>query len=237
MNYGSPLHASLRAASGKVWTNYVEHEFVTRLGDGSLPRENFLHYLRQDYVYLIHYTRAWSLAVVKSRHITEMRTFAEIGLALIDGEMQLHIETCAKEGISHSELEATTEEVENLAYTRFVTDAGLSGDLLDMLTALVPCAMGYGEIGLRLSKENTGKLAGHPYASWIKTYADPEYQSLCQGVGGVYEQVAARTIGSDPGSTPRWPALLDTYKTACRLESAFWSMGLRGTCGPALADT
>lgn len=237
MDYSSPLHKSLRAASGTIWTNYVEHEFVNRLGDGTLPRLGFLHYLRQDYVYLIHYTRAWSMAVVKSRQIGEMRTFAEISLALIDGEMQMHIKTCAGEGISQAELEATREEAENLAYTRFVMDAGLGGDLLDLLTALVPCAMGYAEIGARLASANSGKLDTHPYGDWIKTYADPEYQSLCSMIGEVYEKVAARTIGPDPKSSPRWASLLNTYETASRLETAFWSMGFRGEYAPAFAKS
>jgi len=236
MNYGSPLHGSLRTASGRVWDNYVKHEFVTRMGDGTLPRDSFLHYLRQDYVYLIHYTRAWSLAVVKSKHIAEMRHFAEIGLALIDGEMRLHIETCARQGIDQDQLEATREEAENLAYTRFVTDAGLSGDLLDLLTALIPCAMGYGEIGVRLKSENPS-LDNHPYAGWINTYCDDEYQSVCTAIGEVYELVAARTIGPDTTASPRWASLLNTYMTACRLETAFWSMGLRGKYSPAFADT
>jgi thiaminase/transcriptional activator TenA len=237
MDYGSPLHAAFRTASGPVWTGYVEHDFVNQLGAGTLPREAFLHYMRQDYVYLIHYTRAWSMAVVKSKHIAEMRTFAEIGLALIDGEMQLHIETCARQGISQIELEATREEAENLAYTRFVTDAGLSGDLLDLLTALVPCALGYGEIGARLKAENPGDLSAHAYGDWINTYAADDYQSLCKAVAKVYERVALRTIGPDSKSSPRWASLLNTHETASRLETAFWSMGLRGEYAPAFADT
>ena len=41
-------------------------DFVEQLGDGSLPRKSFLHYLVQDYVFLVHFSRAWALAVVKS---------------------------------------------------------------------------------------------------------------------------------------------------------------------------
>ena len=150
MDYGSSFHGLLRADAGAAWTPYVEHPFVRGLEDGTLPQRSFLHYLQQDYVYLIHYTRAWALAAAKSTDIDEMREFTSTALTLIDGEMQLHIETCAAVGISKAALAATREEPENLAYTRFVLDAGMQGDLLDLLCALIPCALGYGEIGARL---------------------------------------------------------------------------------------
>jgi hypothetical protein len=110
MDYGSSFHSLLRAEAGPAWTAYVEHAFVRGLEDGTLPRASFLHYLQQDYVYLIHYTRAWALAAAKSTSVEEMREFAGTALTLIDGEMQLHIETCKAVGISQSALEATREE-------------------------------------------------------------------------------------------------------------------------------
>ena len=48
--------------------------------------------------------------------------------ALLDEEIKLHIAFCNSEGISTNELEKTNEMHQNLAYTRFVLDAGFSGD-------------------------------------------------------------------------------------------------------------
>lgn len=221
------MFATLREQTIHTWRDFVEHEFVYKLGDGSLPRDAFLHYLKQDYVYLVHYARAWALAVTKSDRIDEMRTAAATVHALIDEEMQLHIKTCAEEGISEAELTATLEEPENLAYTRFVLDAGHKGDLLDLLTALAPCVFGYGEIGARLAHETNGPPVGHPYKDWIDTYAGGEYQSVCIGVGEMMESVAERLIGGNFEASPRWPDLRKTFETASQLESGFWSMGLR----------
>jgi thiaminase len=36
-----------------VWRDYTEHNFVNRLGDGTLPVENFQYYLVQDYLFLV----------------------------------------------------------------------------------------------------------------------------------------------------------------------------------------
>lgn len=162
------------------------------LGDGTLPKAAFLHYLRQDYVYLHHYARAFALGVVKANTSQETRLCADIMHSLTHMELPLHVRICAREGISEDALYATREEPENLAYTRYVLDCGQAGDFLDLLTALVPCAHGYGEIGLNLAAT---ARAGTPYQEWIDTYAGSEYQDMCRTVGRLFDQ-AARTASA-----------------------------------------
>ena len=55
-----------RDAALESWESYARHRFVHALGDGTLPRSAFLHYMKQDYVFLMQYARAWSLGVAKS---------------------------------------------------------------------------------------------------------------------------------------------------------------------------
>ena len=64
-DYGKTFALWREGAAG-LWRDYTHHAFVEGLRDGTLPRAEFLHYLIQDYVFLIHFSRAWSLAVVKS---------------------------------------------------------------------------------------------------------------------------------------------------------------------------
>ena len=221
MSYGRtfPLW---RAAAGDHWPPYPRHAFVEGLRDGSLSRAAFLHYLVQDYLFLVQFARAWALAVTKADTIEDMRICAAITRALIDEEMRLHVGDCAEEGIDENTLFAAEERVGNLAYTRFVLDAGQGGDMLDLLAALAPCALGYGEIGLRL-KASAGAT---PYSGWIDTYAGADYQAGCADIGALIDRVAARRLGPDPQSSPRWPDLCRTFTTATRLEVGFWDMGL-----------
>jgi thiaminase/transcriptional activator TenA len=222
-DYGQTF-AHWRAGSAAAWQAYTHHAFVEGLGDGTLPRTAFLHYLIQDYVYLVHYARAWSLAVVKAETLEEMKICARTVDALVNHEMSLHVETCAAEGIDEATLFAAPEAVENLAYTRFVMDAGVQGDFLDLMAALAPCVMGYGEIGLRLAGS---KARDTPYAAWIATYADPEYQAVCARVGAMIDAAVARRVGDLPQS-PRAAALQDRFTKATKLEVGFWQMGLDG---------
>jgi thiaminase/transcriptional activator TenA len=183
-----------------------------------------LHYLIQDYVFLVHFSRAWSLAVVKAETINEMKVCAGTVDALVNHEMALHIKTCAAEGIKEETLFNSIEAVENLAYTRYVMDAGIQGDFLDMMAALAPCVMGYGEIGLRLKADMNEDT---PYKEWINTYADPEYQDVCTNVGTMMDAAIVRRL-SDMSASPRALFLQERFTTATRLEVGFWQMGLNG---------
>lgn len=223
-DYGTTFTA-WRAGCPDPWHRYTHHAFVEGLRDGTLPRTAFLHYLVQDYVYLVHFARAWSLGVVKAETLDEMKACARTVDALVNHEMALHVETCAAEGIDEATLFSATEEPENLAYTRYVLDAGLQGDFLDLLAALAPCCFGYGEIGLRLAATADPDT---PYHAWIETYSGESYQTAMANVGVLIDAAVARRLGPDPQTSPRWQALQTRFTTATRLEIGFWEMGLRG---------
>jgi len=222
--YGAAF-AAWRQAAGAEWAAYVDHPFVAGLGDGTLPREAFLRYLVQDYVFLIHFARAWALGVVKSDTLGEMKTCAGVVDGLVNHEMQLHIKVCAEAGIDAARLEAAGEHPATLAYTRYVLEAGQAGDLADLLAALAPCVLGYAEIGARLGTE--AGTAG-PYGAWIATYAGAEYQGLARETGGLIDAALARRIGTPFEAAPRWGRLTRRFVTATRLEAGFWQAGLSG---------
>ncbi|MTH35454.1 thiaminase II [Paracoccus limosus] len=220
MSYGHSF-AQLRAAAPD-WDAYTRHAFVEGMRDGSLPQTAFLTYLVQDYLFLIQFSRAWALAVVKADTLEEMRSCAATVHTLLDHEMSLHVETCAAAGIDTRAMLATPEAVTNIAYTRYVLDAGFSGDFLDLVVALMPCVLGYGEIGNRLAAE---AATDTPYRDWIDTYAGAEYQQACAEAGTLLDQAIARRLGQNPQASPRWPALVERFATATRLEAAFWNLG------------
>lgn len=224
-DFGSPVFAALRAGAALDWQAYVEHAFVRRLGEGTLPRGAFLHYLKQDYLFLVHFARAWSLLAFKSARIEEMRLCAATVHALIGDEMRLHVAICAREGIDEATLAGVREESATIAYTRYVIDRGLAGDGLDLLAALLPCVLGYGEIGARLASRHGTE---GPYGEWIATYRGEDYQAACRDAAALTQALSARLLGDAPECSPRWPELQASFATACRLEADFWTMGLKG---------
>jgi thiaminase/transcriptional activator TenA len=220
------LFARLKAACAEDWAAYVGHPFVRQLADGSLPEACFRHYLAQDYLFLIHFSRAYALAVFKSEHLDDMRQAAATLDALLNSEMSLHVAYCARWGLGETEMAAVPEAEQNMAYTRFVLERGLSGDLLDLLVALAPCVVGYGEIGARLLGDRATRLEGNPYKEWIEMYGGAEYQQVAAGAVEQLDRVARRRIGEDPAGSGRWASLETTFRSATRLEIGFWDMGL-----------
>ena len=203
-----------------AWEAYVHAPFVHSLANGSLPRGTFLTYLAQDYLFLVHFARAWSLAVTKAGTLSEMRACSATVHALLETEMRLHVDLCGRAGITEDALAATLEAPQNLAYTRYVLKAGYSGDFLDLLAALAPCVLGYGEIGARLM----AKPHSPNYAQWIETYGGADYQALCHDTAALIDSAVERRLGPDAASLPRWTQLQDRFSTATRLEAAFWTL-------------
>ena len=223
---GGDLFAVLKNSCTDDWQAFVDHEFVRRLGDGSLEEECFRYYLAQDYLFLIHFSRAYALAVYKSEELDDMRQAAATLDALLNSEMSLHLRICAGWGLSEADLVALPEAEQNMAYTRFVLEKGVSGDLLDLLVALAPCVVGYGEIGARLLGTEQGRLENNPYRDWIETYGGAEYQEVAQAAVAQLDRVAGRRLGGMAERSVRWPSLVRTFRAATRLEVGFWDMGV-----------
>ena len=141
----------LKAEASTEWRAYTEHPFTNGMADGSLPEPAFRHYLVQDYLFLIEFARAYALSVYKSPKLDDMREGAAGLSAILDVEMDLHVKLCAGWGLSPSDLEQAPPAAEMLAYTRYVLDAGMRGDLLALKVALAPCVIGYAEIATRLA--------------------------------------------------------------------------------------
>ncbi|KAL6895293.1 Phosphomethylpyrimidine kinase domain-containing protein [Trichoderma longibrachiatum] len=55
-----------------VWNEFLYHPFVMALGNGTLPLESFKGYIVQDYLYLIHFSRANALAAYKAKSIGDI---------------------------------------------------------------------------------------------------------------------------------------------------------------------
>jgi thiaminase (transcriptional activator TenA) len=221
-NNPETLFGKLRAACPQQWDAYCQHEFVCQLGSGTLPERCFRHYLEQDYIFLIHFSRAWALAVYKSDNLADMQAASATLNTTLNYEMELHVKYCQQWGVSREQMEKTEEARANMAYTRYVLERGLAGDILDLHVALSPCVVGYAVIGRDLACAPGTKLEGNPYREWIEAYSDEEYQESALAAIKQIDALAASRIG-----TGRLESLFKTFYQATVLEIGFWEMGLK----------
>jgi thiaminase (transcriptional activator TenA) len=215
------LFSRLVRASEENWHAYTHHEFVLLLAAGDLPEPCFRRYLVQDYLFLVHFARAWGLAIYKSDTLAEMRRAQRLVAATLDVEIGLHIDYCRRSGLSEAAMGAEPEAPATIAYTRFVLDRGLAGDRLDLEVALAPCVIGYAVIGAERMTDPKTRLDGNRYREWLDMYAGAEYQSLAREAKAALDDQFARR-----GGEGRFASLAANFSLAARLEAEFWQMGL-----------
>ena len=212
--------AQLKTASHKEWHAYAQHPFTNAMADGTLPEASFRHYLVQDYLFLIEFARAYALAVYKAPTLADMRSAAAGVSAILDVEMDLHVKLCGGWGLAPNDIEAAPAAAETLAYTRYVLDTGMRGDLLALKVALSPCVIGYAEIATRLAAHHGAMDETNPYRVWIAEYAGAAYQQVATDATASLDELAARYL------TPaREAELTAIFREATRLEADFWEMG------------
>jgi len=215
-------HQDLINACREDWHAYTQHAFVQQLAQGTLAQPSYLHYLKQDFLFLKQYARAYALAIYKARTLADMRKALPSVHALLDSEINHHVTYCGNWGLTESDLEAEPEDFGTVAYTRYVLDAGMAGDIVDLYAALAPCSIGYAEIGRNLAADTNTKLIDNPFASWIELYSGDEFQQgVAQGTAHIDELLAEIDIDSQRGRN-----LIHVFKTATRMEIAFWQQGL-----------
>ncbi|KAI0062018.1 hypothetical protein BV25DRAFT_1804558 [Artomyces pyxidatus] len=221
-----PFVRMLIQTNADVWKQYVQHDFVRQLGQGTLSRESFVHFIKQDYLYLKYYSRAHGLLAAKSSEFDEIASSAEIILH-IARESAMHKQFCAQWGVSPEELENTPESPACTAYGAYIIDIGLRGDASRLLMALAACLLGYGEVGLWLKREAARpeswvKLEGNPYLKWIEDYSGEDYQRAVK-VG--IERIEAMAA-NDPPSLKRLEEWRLVWEKCTLLEKGFWDMAI-----------
>ncbi len=210
----------LRDKAGNIWQAIFEHPFVTGIGDGTLPVEKFKFYVRQDYVFLIDYSKVFALAVTKPSGLDTMARFAQMLHETLNVEMSLHKSYSAQFGISEEQLEGTRPAAATLAYTSYLLSAAHGGTLGQLLAALLPCMWSYCEIGRHLADK--GEPEGHPlYAQWIRVYSSQDFWESALWGRELLDKLAS------PAAPDELKRMEEAFITSSRYEYMFWDMAYR----------
>ena len=215
------LYERLKAANADVWHSYTHHDFVAGLADGTLQQRCFQHYLVQDYLFLIQFARAYALAIYKGRSLADMRNALGGLKAILDVELDLHVRLCGEWGLTPEQVEQAPESRATIAYTRYVLETGMRGDILDLYVALAPCVVGYAEIAERISANGFATTDDNPYAVWVREYAGADYRGISDAAIKNLDELAVHVM-----TESRFDDLCRIFGEATRMEADFWQMGL-----------
>lgn len=201
-----------------TWDDYIQHDFVKQLTAGTLAPDSFRHYLVQDYLYLIHYTRVMALSVYKSDTLAQMHV-GQAGInAMLDMEIAMYLDFCRQWNIPLEQVENAPESAVTIAYSRYILDVAMSGSLAELYAAIAPCLMGYGEIGKRIKDE--GFIDNNPYQPWIDVFSSDEFLSI---TAQNEAQINTLLADASPAQADKFQRL---FNTAARMEVNFWQQAL-----------
>jgi thiaminase (transcriptional activator TenA) len=195
----------------------LEHPFVVALGNGSLPQANFEFYIRQDVLFLDELTKIFAYAATKAIDHEEIEQFGKYLLNTIVVETNLHQRYGMRFGLTPTEMSTTSMAPTNYAYTRHLISIATRGTLPELLTAILPCAWIYGEIGRRLM-EKTPRISDHPYTDWLVMYASPEFDAVGSWI---CERLDVRATSLHAQEIAR---LHEIFLISTRYEWLFWEM-------------
>ncbi|ODQ59472.1 hypothetical protein WICANDRAFT_94868 [Wickerhamomyces anomalus NRRL Y-366-8] len=196
-----------------IWDMYVNHPFVAQVANGSLPKHKFVHFLKQDYAYLINYARVHSLAASVAPDIGCIQREAGI-LENIAHEMKLHVGKLAKHGIT--DLTSLKLSRAGKEYADYLMAIAKGGDWFEINVAMAPCLFGYSEAAF-----NAEVTVGEgEYLEWINDYKSEGYSDAVE-LGRI--TLERHSIGI---STDKALKLVKIFADVALLEVNFWTDAL-----------
>ena len=89
-NNKKTLFFKIKNTSLKEWEKYINHSFVIKLGNGTLPLSCFKNYLLQDYIFLQKFIKILCLSAYKAKNTYDRDRSLNFIMG-IKQELNLHI--------------------------------------------------------------------------------------------------------------------------------------------------
>jgi len=213
-----PFHQHLREKARPVWEAIFAHPFVKELGAGTLARERFLFFVRQDYLYLQDFARVLCLGGAKADSLETLDMFADHAATVVRVERHLHGNFARKLGLAPQGLAQTVRAPVTQAYTRHLLAVARGGSLAETVAAVLPCYWIYWEVGKHLS----ASLPSDPlYAEWIQAYS-------AEGFGAhVEQQLKLVERLAEGASSAERERMEEHFVQSSRYEYLFWEQAYR----------
>jgi hydroxymethylpyrimidine/phosphomethylpyrimidine kinase len=204
--------AALRHAATADLDAIYGLEFIRGLAAGTLAEDQFAYYLAQDAIYLNGYSRALARASALAPTEAAQLFWARSAQQCLEVESELHRTWLSTRTVEHVLGPVTKSYVDHLLA------ASASGSYGVLVAALLPCFWLYAEVGRTLHAQflAAGAPEAHPYAQWLRTYADEDFAQATR------EAVAMADEAGRKASADEQDAMLQAYRHSCRFEVDFF---------------
>lgn len=204
-------------AAGPAWGASFNHPFVLALSDGTLDADKFRFYQMQDARYLEAFSDAAALISTRCTDPADKLWFIDAARMALVVEGELHTGYGQKLGYDADDIAQIELTPNNRAYQNHMISSAQRGSLLEAVAALVPCPWLYIELGQHLMHERGGTVADdHPYADWLRMYADPGFNDYMTNMLERLETFAWQT------DEPTRMRAIEAFTVSARYEYMFW---------------
>ncbi|MFG6113794.1 thiaminase II [Halobacillus sp. MO56] len=207
----------LRKENDDIFRKIFSHPFVVGIGKGDVPKEALEHYIKADFEYLNAFMHIYGIAVSKSGNRDDISLFNDqIGFVL-NSETHPHHNFCEQAGVKYEDMQGYPLPPTADHYIKHMMYHAHTGNLGEILCALLPCPWTYLEIGQVLTGQYEPN-GSHPFYPWIKFYADAEMRGLTGKLRNRLDELAEEV------SEKQRTRMKEAFRKSCQLELAFWEM-------------
>lgn len=212
-----PQHCLDHAAG--AWAASFDHPFVRALVDGSLGSDKFKFYQMQDARYLEAIADAFVRIGTRCPAPEDKLWFTEAAKRALQTERSLHLHYGDRLGYGPEDLRSLELTPTNRTYQNHMLERTQRGTRLEALAAVAPCPWLYRELGAEVWDELGGAVAdGHPYADWIRRYADPDPDETMD-LGELLGRLNRWAQDQSEGVCGR---AMEAFRTSVHYEWMFW---------------
>ncbi len=172
----------------------------------------------QDYLYLLDYTKVFSIGTAKAKNLDAMRLFAGYTHSILDGEMDIHRAYMTRLGIAKEEAEQTPVALDNLSYTSYMLRVAYEEGEAEVMAAILSCALSYEFIAKKILAEYPAADKHEFYGEWVSGYASDSYHEDNEVLADLMNRL------TEDYSEMRKQHLVDIFTACSRYEAAFWDM-------------
>ena len=209
----------LEAAAMPIWRAILEHPYLKELSAGTLSREVFREYVKQDWLYLQEFLRASTVIASRCPDPELMKVLLNRVQWLIGMENHFHHKHQDELGLDFGKVDWEMNEA-NYAYTRHMLWAAHTGSTLEALGAMMPCPCVYIHVGDVLYK--AARPTDPMYAEWIEFYGPGPLAERTRALEEIFDKLAAQASEAELARAQQ------NYVISSRYEWLFWDTPYRG---------
>ena len=211
-----PFARTCIEAAGAAWGASFDHPFVRALAEGTLDAARFAFYQMQDARYLEAFADACSLISTRCVDPDDKLWFIDAARLALVVEGELHAGYGERLGYTRDDIATLTLTPNNRAYQNHLIATAQQGTLVEAVAALTPCPWLYMALGQFLQQTHGAVADDHPYADWLRTYADPGFVEYTDAL------LARLQRAADAHDEPARARAREAFVTSTRYEWMFW---------------